>query len=440
MKLHPHPFSALFSLFISLATTSPTEPDPIGQSPQIQDGLLVRAPTACPVVQDGLTSTTFPWTHAPTCLPLVLPVEPHGGRHGTYCVYTNAAFNDGRGISIVSSPESAAELAREVWETGVGRERAEGGLWEARDVEGKGVGLFAKRPIDSGETVILESPVVVVAREVLGSVSSSRRRVLLERAVGQLPERTREMVTALSRRGGESEVEDIVNVNAVGAKVWDGTSHLLVVPEAARINHACRPNAYYRFSDATLTLTVFALAPIPPGHELTFSYGFSLSPFSARTAALKETWGFTCTCPLCSSSPTNISLSDTRLADIAGLKTALPTSLEDIPQYIALIPRLVALLEEEGLYAELPMYEEILAYAWSAVGEEGRARAWAERAGVHWGIVAGKDSWEARRCEELAADVKGHYTWGTWEGDIWEAVGKGHPWDEREGDDHDHEH
>ncbi|KAF9736616.1 hypothetical protein PMIN06_003396 [Paraphaeosphaeria minitans] len=436
------PHAALFSLFFASAASSPTEPDPIGQSPQIQDGLRLRAPTTCPVVQDGRTSTTFPWTHAPTCVPLVLAAEEHTGRRDTYCVYTNAAFNDGRGVSIVTGPESAAELASEVWETGLGRGRAEGGMWQAREVGGKGLGLFAERPIDSGETIIFESPVLVVSRKVLGSVSHSRRKMLLEKAVGQLPQRTRDMVMALSRRGGESEVEDIVNVNAVGAKVWDGTSHLIVVPEAARINHACRPNAYYRFSDASLTLTVFALAPIPPGTELTFSYGFSHLPSTSRTAALKETWGFTCTCTLCSSSSTSsISASDTRLSDIAGLKASLPTALEDIPQYIALIPRLVTLLEEEGLYAELGMYEEILAYAWSAVGSEGRARAWAERAGVHWGIVAGGDSWEARRCAELAGDVKGHYTWSTWEGDIWGGVGQGHPWDEREGDDHhDHEH
>lgn len=237
MKPRPHslcvPYAALFPLLVALAAASPTEPDPIGQSPQIQDGIQVRAPTTCPVLQDGATSTTFPWTHVPTCLPLILPVSEHGGRHNTYCVYTNAAFNDGRGISIVTSPESAAELASEVWETGLGRGRAEEGQWEAREMEEKGVGLIAKRPVDSGETVILESPVVVVGREVLGSVSHSRRRVLLEKAVEQLPEPTRDMVMALSRRGGESEIEDIVNVNAVGAKVWDGMSHLIMVPEAA---------------------------------------------------------------------------------------------------------------------------------------------------------------------------------------------------------------
>jgi hypothetical protein len=145
-------------------------------------------------------------------------------------VYTSAAFSDGRGISIITSPESAADLANEVWETGLGRERAQDGQWEAKEVEGRGIGLFAIRPIDSGDTVILE---------VLGSVSHSRRRVLLEKAVEQLPESTREMVLALSRRGGEGKVEDIVNVNAVRAKVWDGTSHLLVVPEAA----VCLPSS-----------------------------------------------------------------------------------------------------------------------------------------------------------------------------------------------------
>jgi hypothetical protein len=243
MKLHSNPISAphaaLFSLLAVLATASPLEPDPIGQSPQIQDGLINRAPSICPVVQDGLTSTTFPWTHAPTCLSLILPAPEHGGRQGTYCVYTSAAFSDGRGISIITSPESAADLANEVWETGLGRERAQDGQWEAKEVEGRGIGLFAIRPIDSGDTVILESPVLVVSREVLGSVSHSRRRVLLEKAVEQLPESTREMVLALSRRGGEGKVEDIVNVNAVRAKVWDGTSHLLVVPEAA----VCLPSS-----------------------------------------------------------------------------------------------------------------------------------------------------------------------------------------------------
>lgn len=218
---------------------------------------------------------------------------------------------------------------------------------------------------------------------------------------------------------------------------WNQSAH--IEPDQ-RINHACRPNAYYRFNDATLTLDVFALRPISSNEEITFSYGFSFEPHEKRQKALEATWGFRCRCPLCSSNSTSRAASDTRVADIAGIKAALPTSLNDIPQYIAGLPRLISLLDEENLLTEMPMYEEILAYAWSAVKEEGRAKAWAERASEHWAVVAGRDSWEAKRSRELSADVKGHYTWGTWDDDIWEGVGQGHPWDEHDGDDHHHHH
>lgn len=222
--------AALLPLLLSLVDAGTVEPDPIGQSPQIQDGFLYPVPATCPVSQDGVTSTAFPWTHAPTCLSLMSPASESAS---VYCVYTNAAFNDGRGISVVTTPESAAELGSEVWETGVGRGRAEEGLWEARQVEGKGLGLFAKRGIDPGETVILESPVLVVSRDGLASTHPSQTQALLEKAVEQLPARTRDVVMALSRRGGENQIGDMLNVNSMGAKVWDGTSHLIVVPEAA---------------------------------------------------------------------------------------------------------------------------------------------------------------------------------------------------------------
>jgi hypothetical protein len=87
------------------------------------------------------------------------------------------------------------------------------------------------------------------------------------------------------------------------------------------------------------------------------------------------------------------------------------------------------------------MYEEILAYTWSSFGMVKRAKYWAGRAKRHWAVLAGKESWEARRCGDLEKDVRGHATWATWKDDPWEGVGEGHPWDEREGDDgHEHEH
>ncbi|KAF1970659.1 SET domain-containing protein [Bimuria novae-zelandiae CBS 107.79] len=416
----------LFSWLVLGTIASPLEPEEIGSSPQIQAVFLNPPPRECPVLQDGSTTNTFPWTHPPTCLSLIRPSSPgsHTGKAHTYCVYTNTAFNNGRGISIVTSPETAAELSYEVWESGVGgrgHSKSEE-QWEVKETEGKGFGLFAKRDIDPGETLILQTPVLLVSREVLDSVSHSRRRTLLEKAVTQLPPTTRELVMSLSRRGGDSVIEDIINVNAHRAKVWDGTFHLLLNPEAARINHACRPNTYYRFNDHTLLFDLFALRPISPGEEMTYSYGFSTEPHATRQERLKGTWGFTCTCSLCTSPTSTLALSDTNLLTISSIKSSLPTSLDDIPQYITILPKLISLLDEEGLLAEMPLYEEILAYAWSAVRDKEKARAWAERARWHWGVVAGKESWEARRMGELAENVEGHFTWGMWEGE-WASLG-----------------
>ena len=88
---------------------------------------------------------------------------------------------------------------------------------------------------------------------------------------------------------------------------------------------------------------------------------------------------------------------------------------------------------------ELPMYEEILAYTWSAFGIEARAKEWGGKARRGWEVVMGKESWEARRCAELEGDVKSHYTWMSWEGEDPFEMGDGHPWFREGENDHDHD-
>lgn len=123
--------------------------------------------------------------------------------------------------------------------------------------------------------------------------------------------------------------------------------------------------------------------------------------------------------------------SNDRLSEIKALKSVLPTDETDAPKFLSVLPSLIRNLEEEDLIAELPVYEEILAYTWSMFGKEDRAKYWAGRAQQHWAVVAGKESWEQRRCGELEQDVKNHKTWMSW---------KGEPWDEEKEGGHGHEH
>lgn len=62
---------------------------------------------------------------------------------------------------------------------------------------------------------------------------------------------------------------------------------LVVLISDQRINHACRPNAFYRFNDYTLEFDVFALRDIQPGEELTFSCKPRLTYYSNFTDILQ---------------------------------------------------------------------------------------------------------------------------------------------------------
>jgi hypothetical protein len=175
-----------------------------GFSPAIQDAFINPPPTTCPVIQDGATSNTFPWTHNPTCINAVLPSpegDGHLGIHRDFCVYTNAAFNSGRGISLVTTPETAAELTAEVFSPYFDDAANLNPPWEMKEAKGKGQGLFATRKIAAGDTIILKAPVMFVSKEVIMTPSRARKNLLFRTAVEQLPEKSRGLVMGLSTGG-----------------------------------------------------------------------------------------------------------------------------------------------------------------------------------------------------------------------------------------------
>ncbi|KAF1837754.1 SET domain-containing protein [Decorospora gaudefroyi] len=440
------------TLLFSIQTSAEDILFSTASSQRVQDPFLNPPPSTCPVVQDGSTYDTFPWTYNPPCVNAVIPNKNGLGIHQTFCAYTNTYYNNGRGISFVVSPEVAASITSETFSLGVGGLEGmvgeEMGMWEIDKAgSGKGKGLFATNDVAgifAGEKVIVQTPALFVDKALMGTPSTARRQFVLAKAVEQLPETTRKMVRIL-HANRDGSVEDVVTTNGVSVEwpwVDENPKLFALIPEVARINHACRPNTSWRFDDYTLSFEIFALRDIKPGEEITRSYGFERQPHAQRLESLRENHGFTCACRLCTANATTIEASNRRLTQIADLKAVLPTSQSDIPQLIGLLPDLISLLEEEELVDELQLYEEILAYTWSSFGIEDRARYWAGRASQHWAVMAGRESWEAKRCADMEKDVKGHSTWMSWDGeDPWEGVGEGHPWDEKDhAHEHDHEH
>ncbi|ORY15292.1 hypothetical protein BCR34DRAFT_508666, partial [Clohesyomyces aquaticus] len=377
---------------------------------------LVQAQT-CRTSDQSLAQSSSQWASTPVChtaseadhgVPPILKL---------FCVYTTRDFANGRGLSIVTTPEVAISISTPstpIQGTKSTRTILDGRppSYEARQTHDRGIGLFANSSLITGATYMLHSPVLIISREALNSLPRLQIYGLLNLAVDRLPAGTQELYMALAKsKGADADaVDDVFQTNSMGVEVG-GVRHLAVVPEAARINHACRPNSYYRFSAQTLTLDVFALKSINPGEELTFSYGHSLLPHPKRLTSLQRTWSFTCTCTLCSSPSAMISASDARLNRIEILSIVLPQTWDNFPLLLKLAHEMVELLEKEDLVVERPRYQEILAYAYSQLGKEEDTREWARQAREGWEVVAGKESWEARRMRELEGDVRGHGSW-----------------------------
>lgn len=179
----------------------------------------------------------FPWTHKPYC---------YQSPTLELCVYTNASFASGRGISIFTTPELAKTFSQlpafqdatvHTPPTNIPESSIPGSV---QPIPSKGLGILASRSIKREELITSYTPLLLVFRE--SELSTSQREEFLTRAVKQLPEKSRkryyEMATAYGLKG--IETQDRLKANIFGADVG-GLEHLAIWPEAARVNHECGP-------------------------------------------------------------------------------------------------------------------------------------------------------------------------------------------------------
>lgn len=238
-----HPFDLVLSLLFSGRATADLFYTAI--SPIVQDGLLHAAPSVCPVAQDGYAYNTFPWTHTPTCVNVVLTNEEEQGPGvtQTFCAYTNANYNNGRGVSFVVTPEVAASLTYETYGMAVGGAGGEigeeMGMWEVKSTPDRGKALFSKRDIAAifaGESLIIKTPVLFVTKELLATPSTTQMDLMLTRAVEQLPAKTKKTVRSLSKTWAGTEAFSLMKTNGFEIKwpwVDDVPQLLAVTPEVA---------------------------------------------------------------------------------------------------------------------------------------------------------------------------------------------------------------
>lgn len=183
--------------------------------------------------------TDDPWTHTPICTQSLDVInEP-------LCIYTNARFAYGRGISILTTPTKAKKLLQLPGFQDVNslsslnyddRDRP----WRVVSVPGRGMGLLATRPLDIGDKITAYTPVFVATHYVSNVVGTQDLEYLFRRAIDQLPQTSQEKFLDLAHQydSNEYQVQDIVQTNCFEFDV-DGEMHLAVFPETSRINHSC---------------------------------------------------------------------------------------------------------------------------------------------------------------------------------------------------------
>jgi hypothetical protein len=268
------------------------------------------------------------WSYPPAC------AHPESGEGIPYCVYSYKDIRGGAGLSLLATPEIAADLEGHLddlnptWLHPQAQEyyrhpQIENPAFEVRDLPGKGKGAVATRLIRAGEVVIRESPAIINVPELPKGVLPAQVGPMFEVALQQLPEAQQKRVIGLSRGKSSDDlshsetVNQVLNTNSFGIQVKDHFLAALCPDIAVRpslglslVLHADRHPAnesrmppqvshihatYYRdslptddsmftrFSYETFTMEAVAYADIQPGEELHLSCNHPDHPDAQRS-------------------------------------------------------------------------------------------------------------------------------------------------------------
>ncbi|KAK4161208.1 N-lysine methyltransferase SMYD2 [Cladorrhinum sp. PSN259] len=384
-----------------------------------------------------------PWDFAPTCFLSKPPKNPNGKikasssrKKKKMCVYTTRQTWTGGALSVVTTPAVASHLASYLFDNPAvpWLENDRGGIpfslpktspppYEVEEIPNKGKGVVAKRVIKEGELLMAEMPLIMSMLDGYEDYEAKDFLKLLKRGAEQLGEREKGEMLGLARKGkekgngngkgqagGYSVVMDLINTNSFRVQVA-GRGHSGVYPRVARINHACKPNCFTRYSPSTLMMEVVAYRDIQPGEELSISYA-PLNMLTKDRRALLQAWGFNCTCSLCAD-PAASKRSDIQRARIQQILEELDRPEGRTPEkLIANIKEVEELAHKEGMTAQIGDLYGIIANIFLEIGEPEKAREYSRIAVRNLRWYAGFDSERAEDAMAFRDKLDGKETKG----------------------------
>ncbi|KAK4161892.1 SET domain-containing protein 5, partial [Cladorrhinum sp. PSN259] len=256
---------------------------------------------------------------------------------------------------------------------------------------------------------MLGFPVLVVRLDFInGERYTSRQKTeMLEEAVDRLGEGVKSEVLKLAqspegpRSKSDGVILDILKTNGFGIDVA-GVQHLGLYVEGSRVNHNCRPNAFWRYVGSQMAMEVVALRNIQPGEEVAHSYAPLGYTHEERKAVLRQ-WGFQCRCALCSAPPAERQLADSRRERILEIHQILrkASELQSTRRVDELVREAMTLIELEELHPQLVEYYAQFANAYIMINELKKARDYVQKADDMWLFYGGEEHENVEGMKEL---------------------------------------
>ncbi|GAB1317486.1 SET domain-containing protein 5 [Madurella fahalii] len=359
---------------------------------------------ACPLATDW-----SPWSRKPFCIEPVAEDEPSPAD----CVFISHTFR-GQGIALITTPDLATSLVDYLDDYNVSqrhgrdlttsenlREDAKS-TYEVRDLPGRGKGLVAKGEFAKHEIIMIGFPVFVVRMDFLNADSYTQRqkRLMMETGINQLPPEQKKAIMALAKSTGGEPILDVIRTNGFGIEI-EGVQHLALFIDGSRVNHNCRPNAFWRYVNSNMAMEVVALRDIPAGEEIAHSYAPLGYTFEERKAVL-QAWGFRCRCALCSAAPAERHLSDSRRERLLELHRTLGQASGLSNQRVdELVLEATMIIQQENLEPQLVEYYQQFARAYMMTNNLKRAREMVTLADQLWLLYGGEEHENVEGLREL---------------------------------------
>ncbi|RVD88571.1 uncharacterized protein DFL_002751 [Arthrobotrys flagrans] len=286
-------------------------------------------------------------------------------------------------------------------------------LFAIQTIPNKGRGLVATADIPIGTRIIAEKPLFTLSGPSVELLEGPISNILKT-----LPEEKQKEYRSLHNNYKSTQIPPLAGIFKTNALPCGHGSHVGgIYLTICLINHSCLPNTHHSWNDNLSRETIHVTRPIKSGEEITISYtpeGLS----KPRQRKLKESFGFDCKCPLCTSPPRKIKFSDRRRTEIEALDASIAGDGTIVSNPLSCLKdcrRLIKLLKEEYGGSALTLEGRAYFDAFQVCigqGDQARARVMAERGYKLRALCEGEDSEATQEIRELIENPAEHRLFG----------------------------